>query len=294
MQLNSPLGRHINETFTRFFNEDVRATSVTRVEGGDINQTFLLYTGKGKFFLKLNAALFGLDFFEKEGQGLAVLANAGALKVPRPLFDGKYHQQIYLVMEFLEKGNPAPDFWKDFGTSIASLHRNTCEKFGFDSDNFIGKIPQRNKQYDHWSEFYAEQRIMPLVSKALQRHLLQESDGVMAEKLCSKLSSLLPEEKPALLHGDLWKGNFMSLDTGYAAIFDPAVYYGHREMDLAMTMLFGGFDASFYQAYQDSFPRMPGFEERVEIHQLYPLLVHLILFGGPYYQQVRNILQKFS
>lgn len=294
MQLNADLVLQINERFTVFFNENVKVSSIVPVEGGDINQTFLLNTRIGKYFLKLNAALFGLDFFEKEAAGLAILANAGALKVPRPLFDGKYNQQIYLVMEFLEKGNPAQDFWTDFGRSIASLHRNTSAQFGLEHSNFIGKISQQNNQHQSWPVFYAEQRIMPLVNRALKQNMLQVGDGVNAEKLCNKLSSLLPEEKPALLHGDLWKGNFMSLSTGHAAIFDPSVYYGHREMDLAMTMLFGGFDAGFYHAYHDTYPLQPGFEERLEIHQLYPLLVHLLLFGRSYYSSVSNLFQKFS
>jgi fructosamine-3-kinase len=293
MSLNPSFLQHINETFTSFFKEDTQVMEVSRVEGGDINQTFVLLTSKGKFFLKLNSALFGHDFFEKEARGLATLANAGALKVPRPLFDGKFHQQIYLVMEFLEKGSATTDFWTDFGTSMASLHRHSADEFGLEYNNFIGKIHQQNNRCSSWSEFYTTQRIMPLANKALKQKMLQQEDISNAEHLCSKLSGIMPEEKPSLLHGDLWKGNFMVSDSGHTAIFDPAVYYGHREMDLAMTKLFGGFDESFYQAYHEAYPLQPGFEDRTEILQLYPLLVHLLLFGGPYYQSVRNILEKF-
>ena len=294
MSLNPAFLQHINETFTSFFKEDTQVMEVSRVEGGDINQTYVLLTSKGKFFLKLNSALFGHDFFEKEARGLATLANAGALKVPRPLFDGKFHQQIYLVMEFLENGSAATDFWPDFGTSMASLHRHSAEQFGLEYNNFIGKIQQQNNQCISWNEFYTSQRIMPLANKALKHKMLLPEDIDNAEHLCSKLSGIMPEEKPSLLHGDLWKGNFMVSDSGHAAIFDPAVYYGHREMDLAMTKLFGGFDDAFYQAYHEVYPLQPGFEDRTEILQLYPLLVHLLLFGGPYYQSVRNILNKFG
>ena len=294
MHLNPPFVQHISETFTGFFKENITVSEVTRVEGGDINQTFIILTSKGKFFLKLNSALFGHDFFEKEARGLATLANAGALKVPRPLFDGKFHQQIYLVMEYLEKGTAGTDFWRDFGRSIASLHRNSAEQYGLDYNNYIGKIHQQNNHCSGFAEFYASQRIMPLVNKALKHKMLQPADINTAEKLCAKFSHIIPEEKPALLHGDLWKGNFMVAANGHAAVFDPAIYYGHREMDLAMTKLFGGFDNDFYKAYDEAYPLQPGFEERTEILQLYPLLVHLLLFGGPYINSVRTILEKFS
>ncbi len=294
MQLNSSFIQHLGESFTGFFKEAVTVSEISPVPGGDINQTFLIHTSKGRFFLKLNAALFGHDFFEKEARGLATLANAGAMKVPRPLFDGKFHQQIYLVMEYLEKGPPKEDFWTNFGSSMANLHRNSADQFGLEYNNYIGKLHQQNNYTDNFADFYTNQRILPLVSKAMKHKMLQGDDISNAENLCRKLSDIIPEEKPSLLHGDLWKGNFMSMANGHVAIFDPSVYYGHREMDLAMTMLFGGFEESFYQAYTDSSPLTPGFDDRKEIFQLYPLLVHLLLFGGPYYQQVRNILQKFG
>lgn len=292
--MNSLLIRHIGETFTRFFKEETNISNVSSIEGGDINQTFVLGTSKGKFFLKLNSALFGHDFFEKEARGLATLANSGALKVPRPLFDGKFNQQIYLVMEYLEKGIPDPDFWTVFGHAMARLHQNSAAEFGLEYKNFIGKLHQQNNQCSSFAEFYANQRIMPLVNKAFSQKMLQTEDVSNAEKLCLKLTNLIPEEKPSLLHGDLWKGNFMAISGGQAAIFDPAVYYGHREMDIAMTYLFEGFDKDFYLSYQDVFPLQPGYKERRQIFQLYPLLVHLLLFGGSYHQSVKGILQKFN
>jgi fructosamine-3-kinase len=294
MQLNPSFIQHITETFTGFFKEEISLSDVRRVEGGDINQTYLLNTSKGKFFLKLNSALFGHDFFEKEARGLATLANAGALKVPRPLFDGKFHQQIYLVMEYLENGAPADDFWTDFGTSMAKLHQQTAAHFGLDYPNYIGKIRQQNNLCDSFPEFYSSQRILPLVNKAFKQKMLLEEDIQKAENLCAKLPGIIPEEKPALLHGDLWKGNYMCMANGHAAIFDPAIYFGHREMDLAMSTLFGGFNDNFYQAYNNTYPLYPGFEERIDIFQLYPLLVHLLFFGGTYHQSVKNILQKYS
>jgi fructosamine-3-kinase len=294
MLINQNFQLHLTTCFSNFFNEPVEVTHGESAPGGDISQTYILYTTKGKFFIKVNAALFGLDFFEKEARGLATLANAGTLKVPRPLFDGKFHQQIYVVMEYLEKGNPAEDFWLDFGRSIAAMHKHTREQYGLDYDNYIGKLHQLNENRGTWHEFYSSQRIMPLVYKAEKIKMLTAETVHHAEQMCAKLSALIPEEQPALLHGDLWKGNFMVYQTGKAAIFDPSVFYGHREFDLAIARLFGGYDDSFYQAYHEVYPLTPGHMERVDIFQLYHLLVHLLLFGGHYKEDVKNILKKYS
>ncbi|HLO79925.1 MAG TPA: fructosamine kinase family protein [Chitinophagaceae bacterium] len=294
MLINQNFQLHLTTCFSNFFNEPVEVTHGESAPGGDISQTYILHTSKGKFFIKVNAALFGLDFFEKEARGLATLANAGTLKVPRPLFDGKFHQQIYVVMEYLEKGSPSEDFWSDFGRSIAAMHKHTREQYGLDYDNYIGKLHQLNENRPTWHEFYSSQRIMPLVYKAEKIKMLTAETVHHAEQMCAKLSTLIPEEKPALLHGDLWKGNFMVYQTGKAAIFDPSVFYGHREFDLAIARLFGGYEDSFYQAYDEVYPLTPGHMERVDIFQLYHLLVHLLLFGGHYKEDVKNILKKYS
>ncbi len=294
MHLSPAFIQHLSDAFSSFFKENITVSEYYKVDGGDISQVYVLVTEKGKFFCKQNAALFGLDFFEKEARGLAMLANGGALKIPRPLFDGKFHQEIFLVMEYLERGEPAADFWTDFGQSMANLHRNSADQFGLEYDNYLGKIKQLNSQCSNWPEFYAQQRIMPLVNKAFRHKLLPPEDVQMAELICTKFADLMPEEKPALLHGDLWKGNFLAMSNGHVALFDPAVHYGHREMDLGMAQLFGGFDPSFYDAYVNAYPLEPGFESRKELLQLYPLLAHLLLFGGPYYKLVKKVLEKFQ
>lgn len=294
MLINQAFQNHLSDCFTDFFKEPCRVQQAEYVPGGDISQTYILHTDKGNFFVKLNAALFGLDFFEKEARGLATLANAGTLKVPRPLFDGKFHQQIYVVMEYLLKGNPSEDFWEDFGRSLAGMHRHTRTEHGLDYNNYIGKLHQSNQSCSNWHEFYATQRIMPLVHRAEKNRMITADVVQLAENLCGKLSSLIPEEKPALLHGDLWKGNFLVHETGKAAIFDPSISYGHREFDLAITRLFGGFDDKFYQAYDEAYPLSPGHEERQELFQLYHLLAHLCLFGGHYHGLVVEIIKKYQ
>jgi fructosamine-3-kinase len=294
MTLHPGFVQHLEERFQSFFQAPLRLTGASTVPGGDINQCYRLETSEGAFFMKVNASLFGLDFFEKEARGLLMLANTGAIRVPRPLFDGKFHQQVYLVMEALEKGSPMTGFWDRFGTSIAALHTHHAASFGLEYTNYIGKLHQYNQQHDTWHDFYCNERIMRLVYKARERQMLDSTDVEIAEGICARLKDLVPEERPSLLHGDLWSGNYMVAEDGAPAVFDPAVYYGHRETDLAMARLFGGFDQRFFEAYESASPLQPGAAERIPLFQLYPLLVHLLLFGGAYRRQVEDILRKFA
>jgi len=285
---------HLEQQFTGFFQEQTAIYNYTPVHGGDINQAFMLETGKGKFLIKVNAAMFGPDMFEKETWGLITLADTGCIKVPRPLFDGKYHQQIFLVMEYIDKGTPAGNFWDDFGKSLACLHHHEGEHYGLGYPNYIGRLVQPNDAHDNWAVFYAQERILNLSDKAAAKGLLDTAHLSAIEKLAAKFADIFPVEKPSLLHGDLWSGNFMVASDGRAAIYDPAIYYGHREMDIAMTLLFGGFDREFYDAYHYHYPLQSGWKERVELCQLYPLLVHLLLFGGHYRSSVIEIIRKYS
>ena len=292
--LHASLLEHLQQRFTDFFSSPTFIHQYKVVYGGDINRCFMLETNKGSFFIKVNAALFGLDMFEKEARGLIQLADTGAIKVPRPLFDGKFNQQIFLVIEYIEPGQPAPDFWEDFGRSLSQLHYNSTEQFGLNSNNYIGKLAQSNRQHSLWADFYAEERILPLVRKANEKGMLEPEHVAAAEQICHKLHTIFPQERPSLLHGDLWSGNFIAGANGKAAIFDPAIYFGHREMDIAMTLLFGGFDGMFYEAYTHHFPLQPGWQQRVALCQLYPLLVHLLLFGGSYRERVVETLRQYK
>jgi fructosamine-3-kinase len=294
MTLHPGFVHHLEERFQSFFQAPLRVTGISSVPGGDINQCYRLETDKGPFFIKVNASIFGLDFFEKEARGLILLANTGAIRVPRPLFDGKFHQQVYLVMEDLDKGTPVADFWERFGTSIAAVHTHHAPQFGLEYPNYIGKLHQFNQQHDSWHDFYCNERIMRLAYKARDRQMLDSAAIAMAENICARLKDLIPEEQPSLLHGDLWSGNYTVTADGAPAVFDPAVYYGHREMDLAMARLFGGFDQRFFAAYDAAYPLQPGAAERVPLFQLYPLMVHLLLFGGGYHRQVQEILGQFA
>jgi fructosamine-3-kinase len=263
------------------------------VAGGDINHAYCLHTTDGKYFLKVNDEDRYPQMFDKEVNGLEALRNASTLTVPKVIKNGTVAGAQYLLLEWLDKGTPRYGFWQHFGTALAVMHKTPRPFFGWTEDNFIGSLVQPNTAYTAWADFYTQCRIMPLVKRLADSSAFTARDVKATEHLCNKLPSLFPAEPPSLLHGDLWAGNFMVTAEGGAAIFDPATYYGHREMDIAMTKLFGGFDIEFYKAYSDTYPLEKGWEQRLPLAQLYPLLVHAVLFGGHYVQDVRNIIHAY-
>ncbi len=184
-------------------------------------------------------------------------------------------------------------FWEDFGTRLANMHRHTSDVFGLDHPNYIGSLPQSNKTQKSWIDFFVEERLEAQLRLARDAGRVERELGRWFQALYTHLPDLFPEEPPALLHGDLWSGNFMVGTDGRAAIVDPAVYYGHRYMDLGMSKLFGGFAPAFYRAYEDAYPLEKGWREGIEIANLYPLMVHVNLFGGGYLSSVKTILRKF-
>lgn len=283
----------ITSTLNNIEQKEFEIRSSRQVFGGDINSAYLLITNEKNYFIKCNTLAFA-DMFEKEKDGLQLLGAANTtLQIPAPIHHGTYEQQSFLLMEYLEKGAESKTLWQQLGNGLAQLHQATNSYFGLTYDNYIGSLAQKNTPSNSWTNFYAQQRILPLMQQAFEQHKCTSSDLRLSEEICQKLSNLLPEEPPALLHGDLWSGNRMFTAANKAAVYDPAVYYGHREMDIAMTLLFGGFDATFYTAYNEALPLQKGWQQRTAIYQLYPLLVHLVLFGGNYYKSVKNILNQY-
>ncbi|HEX5151862.1 MAG TPA: fructosamine kinase family protein [Parafilimonas sp.] len=298
---------HIARRLSEHFNEPVQITHRQQVFGGDTNHTFHLKTSIGSFFLKLNNGHLK-DMFEREFEGLQLLYQTNTIKIPQPVLYGSFsenalpaktgihskQQQIFLITEYIQKGSPSKNFWQIFAHQITGLHKHSNDQFGLSTNNYIGSLPQQNGSCNSWAEFYATQRIMPLMQLSFNQNKCSKKDLLSAESLCGRLPGLFPAEQPALLHGDLWAGNFMSGDNGEPIIYDPAVYYGNREMDIAMSLLFGGFDKSFYTHYNEVFPLQPGWEQRTRLCQLYPLLVHLVLFGGHYYNSVLDIINGYN
>jgi len=231
--------------------------------------------------------------FECEATGLRALAKAEALRVPEVLAVGSNA----LVLELIEAGRKKNGFFERFGRGFAKLHRHSGPCFGFEHDNFIGSTPQENTPLEQpgWAEFFLERRLRFQVKLACRRGFGSELEDLLdrAERCISTMLGA-SIEPPSLLHGDLWGGNYLVDECGEACLIDPAVYFGHREADLAMTHLFGGFNYAFYEAYEDAWPLAPGHEDRLPVYQLYHMLNHLNLFGDAYYAQCRRILRRFA
>jgi len=261
------------------------------VGGGCINAAWRVSGDDGQaYFVKLNAAG-QTDMFAAEFAGLAELRAAGGVRVPAPVCAGASARASFLVLEYLEFGRGGASAYENLGRQLAALHRVTRPEFGWSRDNTIGATPQPNRPGDDWVRFWRERRLghqLALAAARGHRGRLQQR----GERLMSALPALLAGHAPAasLLHGDLWSGNHAFTRDGEPVIFDPAVYYGDREADLAMTELFGGFPASFHHAYRTAWPLADGYELRKVLYNLYHVLNHLNLFGGGYRAQAEGMI----
>ena len=267
-------------------------TGMSSVGGGCIADSQVITTRSGrKFFLKQG---FSNGMFRKEANGLKELARPGVIKVPDVIDCG----DDYLILEHIEQGSKKKDFFEDFGHKLALLHRFEGEHFGFFEDNFIGSTPQENipseDEAHNWPLFYWNKRLMFQFRLAEKNGYADNTMQHLFASLEKVYEKILEgsEEAPSLMHGDLWAGNYMSDIKGNPVLIDPAVYYGHREADLAMTKLFGGFSAAFYRAYEETWPLQEGASEREPIYLLYHVMNHLNLFGTGYYSQAIRLLEK--
>jgi protein-ribulosamine 3-kinase len=269
--------------------------SILPVSGGCISEALKLELDSGKiFFLKLNNSNPG-DMFIKEAHGLNELYKANTIRIPKVI----HFESSFILIEFIRQNKKAENFYEEFGRKFAELHKFTGENFGFYEDNYIGSnvqenIPDKNEK-NNWIEFYFNKRILFQLK-------LAEKNGFATKELITKINSIESkignilsgsEEQPSLLHGDLWSGNFIADENGNASLIDPAVYYGHREADLAMTKLFGGFNSEFYHSYNEYFPLPAGYDYRENIYKLYHILNHLNLFGRGYYSQALALLNFY-
>lgn len=276
---------------------DVTIESAAAVGGGCIATACRLETDAAPFFLKYGDEEVARTF-PGEAAGLEALATADSpLTVPSVLETGPptSGRPGFLVMEWINAGREGRRFWERFGEGLAALHRHTADEYGFPQDNFIGRSPQSNDWMDDWPTFFREQRLAPQVAMAREQNCWRPGWEDALEALYRRLPEILPATpEPSVLHGDLWKGNFMVTAVGTPALIDPATYYGHRETDLAMTELFGGYEDRFYEAYRSAWSLEPGYETRRDIYNLYHLLNHLNLFGGGYANSVEQILRPFA
>lgn len=265
--------------------------SPVRIVGGDINEVCAGVLKGQKVVIKINDSTNFPKMFELESQGLNLLSSH--IATPEIMEVGSFENLQYLILNEIQTAPTTPQFWIEFGAQLASLHEVTNIDFGLDDNNYIGSLIQDNTSYGNWTKFLIERRLSPMIEMAVNAGEVNYVEAKIIEKLYTKLPEIIPTEKPALLHGDLWSGNFLSGKSG-AILIDPAVYFGHREMDLAMMHLFGGFHESLFDSYINIAPLEPGWKSRIEINQLYPLLVHLNLFGRSYWNQIHKILTPFA
>ncbi len=296
--MSTPLPSALVERLESHLGKPIRATH--SAAGGCINRAATLELDDGKrVFLKWNRdALPGL--FAKEASGLEALRAPQVLRVPKPLLwkEPEGTCPAFLLLEHIEQRAHhqtlhREEFGRHFGAALAALHRQSQKTFGFAQDNYIGTLPQSNAPSTDWNTFFATERIGPQMERACTSGAIRGALVRKMERFYTQLPSLLPA-RPArsLLHGDLWSGNYLIDTQGNPVLIDPAVYYGHREAELAFTELFGGFPTSFYTAYQEAWPLDPAYKHRRHIYNTYPLLVHVNLFGGSYTRQLDRTLEK--
>jgi fructosamine-3-kinase len=287
------LKTEIESRLTKDKGNQLSIISTASVGGGCINNASEIVTTSGRYFLKYNLASKYPDMFEKEALGLRLLASAGSIRVPEVIFYSTAGEYVFLLLEMIRSEAKQPDFWEDFGQTLAALHRHSAEMFGLDHDNYMGSLRQSNRFHLNWYDFFVTERIEPQIKLARDEGYFSTSITRSFENLYQRLPNLIPKEKSSLIHGDLWNGNYMVSELGVTCLIDPAAYYGHRESDIAMTKLFGGFTEDFYSAYNSASPLEKGWQQRIDILNLYPLLIHVNLFGGGYISQVLSIIRQF-
>ncbi len=269
------------------------------VHGGDANDAYRLVLSDGSFlFLKVNS-ISNADFFRAEAEGITAIKKTEAIRVPDIYAIGTDGRYSFILMEHIDSAWMGEGFWEELGHNLASMHKaDTASfvsggKYGFNSDNYIGAGKQMNTPKNSWIEFFSECKLRPQFELAAR--YFDSRTVKMANRLLDHLDSFLFEpDKPSLLHGDLWSGNFMSDENGRPMLIDPAVYVGCNEADIAMTELFGGFDRRFYDSYFEMMESVPGYQDRRDLYNLYHLTNHLNLFGSAYLSAVVRTIEKYQ
>jgi fructosamine-3-kinase len=269
-----------------------KVSSVQSLGGGSINEVLLLNTSCGKLVLKVNSTEQFPGMFQAEADGLKALNVKNGPRIPQVILVAEMHGYQFLFLEYIEPGRRIHTSENDFAVKLANLHMHSAPQFGWTQNNYMGSLQQINDPCDTAAEFFAFQRVMPQWKIAYQSHSATLPAGPF-ENMIKRLPEIIPEEKPALIHGDLWNGNRIIDPDGNSVLIDPAVSYGSREADLAMTALFGGFGSDLLTSYHLHFPLEPGFPDRADIWNLYPLLIHLNLFGSGYIGQILQIIRRF-
>ncbi|MFL0659474.1 MULTISPECIES: fructosamine kinase family protein [Cylindrospermopsis] len=282
--------QEIDRQISEVTGQKFQTTQRSSVSGGCINQGYAIGNGKITYFVKINQASQG-EMFAAEMLGLRQMYETKTIRVPQPLCWGTIDNCSYIVLEWLHMSAGNNKSWQQMGRNLAAMHKTTSEQgFGWHINNTIGSTPQINSWMLNWDEFFFKNRL------GYQFQLARRRGGNFPgeQKLLGVIPSLLAdhEAEPSLVHGDLWGGNVGFTINGEPVIFDPATYFGDREVDIAMTELFGGFPPSFYRGYEEEFPLTPGYEKRKILYNLYHILNHFNLFGGGYGSQANGMIGR--
>nr|WP_222620655.1 fructosamine kinase family protein [Sphaerospermopsis sp. LEGE 00249] len=282
--------QEIDHHISQVTGQKFQTSQHSSVSGGCINQGYAISNDKITYFVKLNKATQG-EMFAAEMLGLQQMYETKTIRVPKPVCWGNTNNSSYIVLEWLEMNGGNNKSWQQMGRNLAEMHKTISKKgCGWDLNNTIGSTPQINTWKSDWIEFYTEHRL------GYQFQLAKRKGGrfPLAEKLLAAIPELLANHhvEPALVHGDLWGGNAGFTVDGEPVIFDPATYFGDREVDIAMTELFGGFPPAFYQGYQEILPLDQGYEQRKTLYNLYHILNHFNLFGGGYASQANGMIER--
>ena len=297
----SPILSDIARQIENATGESVSIDACRSESGGCINEAWTIATKTGQeFFVKFNSNA-PVAMFSAEADGLNAMRATGAIRVPKVITFGEIDSGgSFLVLESIQTGsrsNQSRDYFETFGRSLAEMHRlGSGERFGFDSDNWLGSSVQLNPWMNDWSTFWIEARLIPQLKMARDNGYSNQRLQKLGDQLINRIDQIFGSdaEPPALIHGDLWSGNYLADENGQPAIFDPACYYALREAEFGMTKLFGGFPQTFYDAYHEAWPLSEGWESRVELYTLYHLLNHLNLFGGSYLGSCLDILERHT
>jgi protein-ribulosamine 3-kinase len=287
----SDVPQPIQRTIKAILNVELKTFSFTG--GGCINHGGELETSQDTYFLKWNDQKKFPNMFSVETRGLQLLRDSKTVFIPHVILAEHAGDYQFILLEFVNPSSKSKKFWTILGEQLSQLHKIQSTTFGLDHDNYIGSLPQHNSPQNDWVSFFVHQRLGAQIKIAVDKKLLDNTTIDRFDKLIAKLPSLLPECQPSLLHGDLWSGNVITSAEGFPCLIDPAVYFGHREIEVAFTKLFGGFPMEFYKAYDSCYPLEEKFETRIDLYNLYPLLVHANLFGGGYVSQVISVLRRF-
>lgn len=266
---------------------------ITAVSGGDFAKSYCATLGTGeRLFIKTHRQP-PEGFFTTEATGLQWLAESNSVAIPR--VRAVCDSPPFLALEWIEQGVSSAHTEEDFGRLLARLHQCSFPRFGRQDNRLTGSLGLSNNSCDSWAEFYSTRRLLPLARLARDKNALPGATLSDIEALAYRLNNYdVQNEHAALLHGDLWAGNRIIDTNGVSWLIDPACYGGHREFDLAMMRLFGGFDSDCFDAYNEVYPLADGWEERISLHQLAPLIVHAIKFGGGYVSEVQSALRLYS